>query len=118
MVKTKSQFVLWANFYICRSYREKTGRGRGRGGGLLTLNTVNGNYKMKQNIKNRTISESYTDDKQSKYFSSPNDIFKTDKNVYEKLYAEAIATAELLTKTSNRKISQINNFTIMRQIIF
>ena len=106
MVKTKSQFVLWANFYICRSYRGKTGRGRGRGGGLLTLNTVNGN------------SESYTDDKQSKYFSSPNDIFKTDKNVYEKLYAEAIATAELLTKTSNRKKSQINNFTIMRQIIF
>ena len=25
-VRTKSQKVLWANFYICRSYRGKTGR--------------------------------------------------------------------------------------------
>ena len=28
-VKTKSQKVLRANSYICRSYRGKTGRGRG-----------------------------------------------------------------------------------------
>ena len=25
-VRTKSQKVLWADSYICRSYREKTGR--------------------------------------------------------------------------------------------
>ena len=34
-VKTKSQKVLGANFYLCRSYRGKTGRGGGRRDFLL-----------------------------------------------------------------------------------
>ena len=33
-VRTKSQKVLGANSYICRSYRQKTGRGEGGGGGI------------------------------------------------------------------------------------
>ena len=32
MVKTESQKVLGANFYVCRSYRGNTGRGGGGGG--------------------------------------------------------------------------------------
>ena len=32
--------------------------------------TVNGTYKMKQNVQNQTISELYADDKNSKYSSN------------------------------------------------
>ena len=47
--------------------------------------TVNGTYKMKQNVQNQTISELYTDDKISKYSSNSNDILVT--NFYnEKFY--------------------------------
>ena len=47
--------------------------------------TVNGTYKMKQNVQNQTISELYTDDKNSKYSSNSNDILAT--NFYnEKFY--------------------------------
>ena len=47
--------------------------------------TVNGTYKMKQNVQNQTISELYTDDKISKYSSNSNDILAT--NFYnEKFY--------------------------------
>ena len=52
-VKTKSQKVLGPNFYVCRSYRGKTGRGvevgggGGGGGGFLSpliLNRVKFEY--------------------------------------------------------------------------
>ena len=47
--------------------------------------TVNGTYKMKQNVQNQTISELYADDKNSKYSSNSNDIVA--KNFYnEKFY--------------------------------
>ena len=44
MVKTKSQKVLGANSYLCRSYRGKTGRLSGRGAfwGPPILNRVEG----------------------------------------------------------------------------
>ena len=37
-------------------------------------------------MQNGTISQLYTDDKKSEYSSNPNDILKSAKNVYEKLY--------------------------------
>ena len=40
--------------------------------------TANGTYKMKQNEENQTISELYTDDKNSKYSSNSNDILATN----------------------------------------
>ena len=68
---------------------------------------INGNYKMKQNVQNQTISELYTDDKISKYSSNPNDILKSAKYFYEKLYAE-----ETMSKISNKQYHhcEVNNF--------
>ena len=43
---------------------------------------------LKDNTQNQTISELYTDDRKTKYFSNPNDILKSAKNVYEKLYTK------------------------------
>ena len=45
---------------------------------------------MKQNIKNGTISELYTDDKESKYSSNPNDILKSAKAFIEKVCTKEI----------------------------
>ena len=38
--------------------------------------SINGTYKMKQNMQNQSISELYTNDKKSKYPSNLNDILK------------------------------------------
>ena len=45
---------------------------------------------MKQYMQNGTISGLYNDDKKSKYPSSSNDILKSAKNLYEKLYIKKI----------------------------
>ena len=44
---------------------------------------------MKQNMENGKISEFYTNDRKSKYSSNPNDVLKSAKNFYEKLYTKA-----------------------------
>ena len=43
---------------------------------------------MKQNMQIGTISELYTDDKKQEYSSNPNDILKSAKDYYEKLYTK------------------------------
>ena len=40
----------------------------------------------RQNMKNQTIFELYTDDKKSKYSSNPMNILKSSKKKYETLY--------------------------------
>ena len=58
----------------------------------------------RQNLENKTISELYIDDNKSKYSSSPKDIFKSTKRLYETLYTkETTATTEFLSKIPNRK---------------
>ena len=58
-------------------------------------------------MQNQIISELYTDHKRSKYSSNPNDIFKSAKKLYVKIYTEEAtsrtATTELLSKSPNRK---------------
>ena len=44
--------------------------------------------RLKDNMPNQTISELNTDDKKTKYFGNPNDIHKSTKNFYEKLYSK------------------------------
>ena len=39
-------------------------------------------------MQNRTLCELNTDDKKPKYSSNPNDILKSAKNFYEKLYTK------------------------------
>ena len=41
---------------------------------------------LKDNMQNQKTSELYTDDKKTKYSSSPNDNLKSAQNFYEKLY--------------------------------
>ena len=77
---------------------------------VLYRQNINGNYKMRQNMQNQTISELYTNDKTSKYSSNCNNIVKSGKNFYEKFYTKETmsktATVELFSKISNRnKIS-------------
>ena len=43
---------------------------------------------LEDNMKIQTISELYADDKKPKYFSNATDIFKSTKNIYEKLYTK------------------------------
>ena len=43
---------------------------------------------LKDNMQNQPISELYTDDKKTKCSSNPNDILKSAKNFYEKLYTK------------------------------
>ena len=81
---------------------------------------VNGSYKMKQNIKNQTISALYTDDKKSKNSSNPNDILT--KNIYEKFYSKKyppkLPLANFLKEFLTEKKCQMNNFTIVRLTFF
>ena len=61
--------------------------------------------QQRQNMKNKTIFELYTDDNKSKYSSNPKDILKSSKNnmkLYTKWTATA-ATTEFVRKISNRK---------------
>ena len=43
---------------------------------------------LERQYENQTISELYTDDKKTKYSSTPNDILKLAKNLCEKLYTK------------------------------
>ena len=69
---------------------------------------------MKQSMKNQTIYELYTDDKNRKHSSNCNDILKSAKNFYEKLYTKDTLsktdTAELFSKIYNRKKISIIQF--------
>ena len=55
----------------------------------------------------KPISELYTDDNKWKYFSDPNNIFKSAKKYYEKLYtkvtASKAAASKFLSKIPDRK---------------
>ena len=48
-------------------------------------------------MQNQTISELYKEDKKTKYSSNPNDILKSTKNVYGKLY-------------NNRQVLKLHSF--------
>ena len=50
------------------------------------------------NKKNQAISELYTNDEKTSYFSNPNDILKSYENFYEKVY----------TKTQPQKLLLLN----------
>ena len=66
-------------------------------------------------MQNQTIFELYTDDNKSKYSSSPNDILKSTKKNYEKLYTKGTSTAattEFDLKIANRR--RISNEHFMR----
>ena len=57
-------------------------------------------------MQNQTIFELYTDDNKSKYSSNPNDILKSAKTNYKKLYIKRTSTAattEFVGKIPNRK---------------
>ena len=43
---------------------------------------------LKHNKKTQTISELYTDEEKTSYFSNPNDILKSSENFYEKVYTK------------------------------
>ena len=43
---------------------------------------------LKDNMNNQTSSELYTDDKKTENFSNPNNILKSTKDFYEKLYTK------------------------------
>ena len=62
---------------------------------------------MKQNMQNQTKSELYTDNKKWKYSSNPNDILKSARNYFEKIYIKETTSkstiAEFFSKISNRK---------------
>ena len=66
-------------------------------------------------MQNQTMSELYTDDKKTKYSSNPNDILKSAKNFYEKLYTKRQPpNLRLLTFHSSFLTeikSKMNNFT-------
>ena len=66
-------------------------------------------------MQNQTMSELYTDDKKTKYSSNPNDILKSAKNFYEKLYTKRQPpNLGLLTFYSSFLTeikSKMNNFT-------
>lgn len=53
---------------------------------------------LKHNKKNQAISELYTNDEKTSYFSNPNDILKSYENFYEKVY----------TKTQPQKLLLLN----------
>ena len=57
-------------------------------------------------MKNQIRSELYADDKKLNYSSNSNDVFKSAKNFYQKLYTKETtsktATAELFSTISNR----------------
>ena len=61
----------------------------------------------RQNMKNQTISELYTEENKSKYSSNPKDILKSAKKIYEELQTmettSKAATTEFLSKITNRK---------------
>ena len=62
----------------------------------------------RQNMKNQTISELYTDDNKSKYSSNPKDVFISATKFFETLYtkettSKAAATTKFLSKNPNRK---------------
>ena len=63
---------------------------------------------MKQNMLNQTISELYTDDKNSKYSRNLNNILKSAKSFYKKLYTKETTskttTAKHLVKFTTEKI--------------
>ena len=66
-------------------------------------------------MQNQTIFELYTDDNKSKYSSNLNDILKSTKKSYEKLYTKgtsAAAATEFDRKIANRR--RISNEHFMR----
>ena len=63
----------------------------------------------RQNIQNQTISELYTDDKKSKYLSSPKDIIKSAKDFYENLYIRENACKPAINEL-------LNNISIIKEI--
>ena len=56
----------------------------------------------RQNMQNQTISELYTDDKKSKYSSSPKDILKSAKDFYENLYIRENACKPAINELLNK----------------
>ena len=58
-------------------------------------------------MQNQTKSELYTDNKKSKYSSNPNDILKSARNYFEKIYIKETTSkstiVEFFSKISNRK---------------
>ena len=63
---------------------------------------------MKQNVKNGTISEWYTDEKTPKYSRNPDDILKFfTKSFMQKRQTYVTAISKLFSKTHNKK--QISN---------
>ena len=68
----------------------------------------------RQNMKNQTISELYTDDNKSKYSSNPKDILKSAKKIM-KLYTKwtsTAATTEFVWKIPNRKKISYEHFNL------
>ena len=65
-------------------------------------------------MQNQTISKIYSDDNKSKHSSNPNDILRSAKNLYKKLYTKETTskttTTEFISKIPNRKIP---NFQVM-----
>ena len=71
-------------------------------------------------MQNKTISELYTDDKKSKYSSNPNDILKSAKTFYGKLYTKKstskTASAKIVSKIANRSY-KIHKFWNIYEIV-
>ena len=66
-------------------------------------------------MQNGTISELYTDDKKSKYSTSPSNIFKPAKSFDQR---SKLPLLNLLVKFLTQKKSRINIFTTARQTCF
>ena len=66
-------------------------------------------------MKNQTIFE-FTDDKKIKYSSNSNDILKTAKTFYEKLYTKRQPSKLLLAKFLAKRKSQRNIFIFQVEI--
>ena len=78
------------------------------GGRKIPQNILQSTWLERQNMKNETIFELYTDDNKSKYSSNPKDILQSAKKIM-KLYTNwtfTVATTEDVSKISNiRKMS-------------
>ena len=72
------------------------------------------------NMQNQTISELHTDDKETRYFSNPNDVPKSSENFYEKLYTKTqsskLLLLDILAKLITEPKSEMNKFTFVRLI--
>ena len=75
----------------------------------------------RQNMKNQTIFELYTDDNKSKYSSNPMTILKSVKKKRKKLYTKCTSTAattEFVWKIPNRKKISYEHFNLCEAEIF